>query len=115
MDDIARVSATLLADPNPSHFGQMYPISGPASLTRADIATQIGVGIGVDVMFEQCSKVDVETALRPTMGERAAGYLDLIETALGHPQQANQLVAELTGSPALSVAQWAARKAEVFR
>jgi hypothetical protein len=31
------------------------------------------------------------------------------------PQQANQLVAELTGTPAQSVAQWAAQNAELFR
>jgi hypothetical protein len=31
------------------------------------------------------------------------------------PQRANQLVAELTGMPAQSVAQWAAQNTERFR
>ncbi|MGV0744666.1 SDR family oxidoreductase [Mycolicibacterium sp. XJ870] len=115
MDDIARVAATLLAAGDDSHFGQIYPITGPQALTRAEIAAQIGVGIGVDVTFEQCSRTIAETALRPIMGEQAVWYLDEIEASVGHPQEANQLVAELTGTPATSVAQWAAQNAELFR
>jgi uncharacterized protein YbjT (DUF2867 family) len=115
MDDIARVAAALLIKPDESHHGKMYPITGPEALTRADIAKQIGVGIGVDITFEQCSRADGEAALRPAMGEYAHWYLDQIETGIGTPQQANQLVADLTGAPAQSVAQWAAQNAEMFR
>jgi uncharacterized protein YbjT (DUF2867 family) len=115
IDDIARVAAALLIKPDESHYGEMYPITGPEALTRADIAKQIGVGIGVDITFEQCSRADGEAALRPAMGEYAHWYLDQIETGIDTPQQANQLVAELTGAPAQSVAQWAAQNAEVFR
>jgi uncharacterized protein YbjT (DUF2867 family) len=114
MDDIARVAAALLVKPDESHYGKMYPITGPAALTRAEIAAQIGVGIGVDVTFEQCSKAEAEEALRPAMGEYARWYLDQVETGVGQPQEANQLVAELTGTQAESVAQWAARNAELF-
>ena len=49
------------------------------------------------------------------MGEYAHWYLDQIETGIDTPQQANQLVADLTGAPAQSVAQWAAQNAEMFR
>ena len=48
------------------------------------------------------------------MGGQAAWYLDLLEAGVSSPQQANSLVAELTGTPAQSVAQWAARNAELF-
>jgi uncharacterized protein YbjT (DUF2867 family) len=115
MDDIARVAAALLVKPEESHYGKMYPITGPAALTRAEIAEQIGVGLGIDLTFEQCSRADGEAALRPAMGEYARWYLDQIETGVGQPQEADQLVAELTGTPAESVAQWAARNAELFR
>jgi uncharacterized protein YbjT (DUF2867 family) len=115
MDDIARVAAALLASPDESHYGKMYPITGPVSLTRDQIAQQIGVGLGFDVTFEQCDRAEAETALRPAMGEYARWYLDQIENDVDAPQHANQLVAELTGSPAESVAQWAARNAEMFR
>jgi len=50
-----------------------------------------------------------------TSGEYAVWYLDQIETGVDEPQEANQLVAELTGTPAASVAQWAAQNAELFR
>jgi hypothetical protein len=49
------------------------------------------------------------------LGGQAAWYLDQIEDAVSHPQQANDLVAELSGTPAQSVAEWAALNAKLFR
>ncbi|WP_102145410.1 SDR family oxidoreductase [Mycobacterium hubeiense] len=113
MDDIARVATALLVKPEESHYGQMYELTGPEALSRKQIAEQIGVGIGVEVTFEQCSREEAEAALRPIMGDETGWYLDLMAEA--EPQHANQLVAELTGTPAMSVAQWAAANAEMFR
>jgi uncharacterized protein YbjT (DUF2867 family) len=115
MDDIARVAAALLVKPDESHFGRMYPITGPAALTRARIAEQIGVGIGVPVRYEQSDRAEAEAAFQQALGPNAAWYLDQVEDAVSHPQEANHLVAELTGTPAQSVAQWAAQNAELFR
>jgi uncharacterized protein YbjT (DUF2867 family) len=115
MDDIARVAAALLMNPEQSHHGRMYEITGPESLTRAQIAEQIGVGIGFDVKFEACSREEAVEALRPAMGSEATWYLDTVALAVDKPQQANQLVAEITGTAAESVAQWAARNAAMFR
>ena len=114
MDDIARVAATLLMTPDTSHCGRMYELTGPEALTRAQIAEQIGVGIGAGVTFEQCSRAETEAALRPIMGDEVGWYLDLLAGRVGE-QQANELVAELTGTPAMTVAEWAARNAELFR
>ena len=115
MDDIARVAATLLVKSESTHYGQSYELTGPQALTRAQIAEQIGVGIGVGVTFEQCSRAEAEEALRQMMGDEVGWYLDLMADGADAPQQANQVVAELTGTPAESVAQWAARNAELFR
>lgn len=115
MDDIAKVAATLLAKRDESHHGRMYPITGPQALTRAEIAAQIGVGIGVDVTYQRCDRAETESALRPVMGDQAGWYLDVVEASVDAPQQANHLVAELTGTAAQSVAQWAAANAELFR
>ncbi len=115
MDDIARVAAALLVKPEPSHYGQSYELTGPQALTRAQIAEQIGVGIGVDVTFEVCSRAETEEALRPAMGDEVGWYLDLLADGVANAQQANRVVAELTGTPAESVAQWAARNTELFR
>jgi uncharacterized protein YbjT (DUF2867 family) len=114
MDDIARVAATLLVKPEASHYGQMYELTGPEALTRAEIARQVGVGLGVEVTFEQCDRAEAEEALRPIMGEQAGWYLDVLAEGADSPQHANQLVAELTGTPAESMAQWAARNADLF-
>jgi uncharacterized protein YbjT (DUF2867 family) len=115
MDDIARVAAMLLVKPEQAHYGQMYELTGPESLTRAQIAEQIGVGVGVEITFEKCSRAEAEEALRAAMGEQAQWYLDVMAEGIDHAQHANDLVAELTGTPAESVAQWAARNAEMFR
>jgi len=115
MDDIARVAAALLVKPEQAHFGQIYELTGPEALTRAQIAEQIGVGIGADVTFERCSRAEAQETLRQIMGEAAVWYLDLMADVDQVPQQANALVAELTGTPAESVAQWAARNAALFR
>lgn len=115
MDDIARTAAALLAKPDESHVGRMYPITGPQSLTRAEIAEQIGVGIGVDVRYEQCEPAEAQDRYDRLMGGQGKWYVDQIADAVRHPQQANELVAELTGSPAQTVAQWAAANAELFR
>lgn len=115
MDDIARVAAALLAKPDESHFGKMYPITGPDALTRTQIAEQIGVGIGIEVRYEQCDRVEAESAFQQALGGNAGWYLDQIEDAVHHPQEANDLVAELTGTPAQTVAQWAAANTELFR
>jgi uncharacterized protein YbjT (DUF2867 family) len=115
MDDIARVAAALLAKPDATHFGKRYPITGPEALTRTQIAEQIGVGIGSPVEYQQCDRAEAEAALAQAMGPNAGWYLDQIEHAVNHPQQANDLVADLTGRPAQSVAQWAGQNAELFR
>ncbi|MHC9294872.1 NAD(P)H-binding protein [Mycobacterium sp. LTG2003] len=112
MDDIARVAAALLVEP--AHHGQMLELTGPEALPRAEIAAQIGVGIGRPVTFEECGHDEAVAALEPVMGAGASWYYDLMRSN-GEPQRANQLVAELTGTPAMSVRQWAAANAELFR
>ncbi|MGX9792154.1 SDR family oxidoreductase [Mycobacterium sp. MMS18-G62] len=114
IDDIARVAATLLVKPEQAHHGQMYPITGPQALTRAQIAEQVGVGISAPVTYEKCDRTEAEQHYNAALGGQASWYLDQIAYAVEHPQYANQLVAEITGSPAQSVAQWAAANAELF-
>lgn len=115
MDDIARVAAALLTSRDDAHLGQMYELTGPEALTRAQIAAQVGVGIGVDVRYEQCSRDEALEWLHQVMGDGAYWYLDLMADNTESPQQANDLVAQLTGAPALSIAQWAAANADAFR
>lgn len=113
MDDIARVAAHLLTAPRDAHLGAMYELTGPVALSRADIARQIGAGIGTPVDMQRCNRAEAEALLRPVMGDGAHWYLDLLDGNL-EPQAANDNVGQLTGTPAESVAQWAARNRDLF-
>jgi hypothetical protein len=63
----------------------------------------------------RCDRVEAEAEFQQALGPDATWYLDQVEGAVNHPQDANDLVADLTGTPAQSVAQWAAANAELFR
>jgi uncharacterized protein YbjT (DUF2867 family) len=91
----------------------MYELTGPEAITRAEIARQIGTGLGTPVQMQRCDRAEADALLRPVMGDGVDWYLDLFD-ADSEPQQANDLVERLTGSPALSMAQWAAANAEQF-
>lgn len=117
MDDIARVAAHLLVEP--ARHGQMLALTGPEALTRADIARQIGVGLGRPVEMLPCSRAEAEDLLRPIMGDRVQWYFDLFEDddlfeGDTEPQRSNDLVERVTGTPAMSMAQWAERNAGLF-
>ncbi|MGE0217623.1 SDR family oxidoreductase [Mycolicibacterium sp.] len=112
MADIARVAAHLLATPRDEHLGRMYELTGPEAITRAEIARQIGVGLGIDVQMQRCTRAEAEEVLRPVMGDEVGWYLDLLGQT--DPQQANHDVHRLTGTPAMSMAEWARRNADLF-
>jgi uncharacterized protein YbjT (DUF2867 family) len=113
MDDIARVAAHLIARRDDAHLGKMYELTGPDALTRAQIAEQIGVGLGRPVRVERCTRPEAEDLLRPAMGDGVQWYFDLFDGDPEH-QSANNLVEQLTGTPAMTMAQWAARNAQLF-
>lgn len=113
MDDIARVAAHLLADPKDAQMGQMYELTGPEAITRAEIARQIGDGLGTPVQMQRCDRSEADALLRPVMGDGVDWYLDLFDGDTG-PQHANGLVEQLTGTPALSMRQWATGNRELF-
>lgn len=114
MDDIARVAAHLLADRQDRHRGQMYELTGPEAITRAEIAGQIGSGLGTAVQMRQCSRAEARALLQPVMGDGVDWYLDLVEHH-SEPQPANDNVETLTGTPAMSMAAWAAANTGQFR
>jgi hypothetical protein len=92
----------------------MFPITGPEALTRAQIAEQIGAGIGVPVNYEQCDRTEAEERYDGPLSRQAAWYLDQVAEAVDHPQDANDLVDQLTGRSAQSVAEWAAANRDLF-
>lgn len=115
MADIAAVAAALLAagDRAP-HVGQVYELTGPEFLTRAQAAARIGEAIGRPVRFEQISREAGEAALAQQMGEMASWYLDLLESSVQWKQQPNDAVERLSGRPATSITEWATANRGLF-
>jgi uncharacterized protein YbjT (DUF2867 family) len=112
LDDIAAVAARVLLEDG--HIGKKYLMTGPETITRAEMARQIGVAIGRDVRYEELPHDEALEALRPVMGEWAGWYLDGMADLVANPQRAEPTVAALTGRPGTTFAEWAARNASAF-
>ncbi|MDB4872976.1 MAG: hypothetical protein JWL97_3980 [Gemmatimonadales bacterium] len=115
-DDVAQVAARVLT--SDGHIGKVYTVTGPQALTHGEIAEQLGVAAGREVVY------------RPVSGEQArAGMLaagldawrvdGLIELygfyAAGYATATSDAVPVLSGRPARSFADFVAAHAGVFR
>ncbi len=113
MDDIARVAAAVLCSGD-ERLGKRYPITGPEGVTRQQLVQTIADVAGVEVRYVISSPEEVVRELRPTMGDRAQWYVETL-TDPAFEQPANTLVAELTGYPGTTFAQWVADNVGLFR
>ncbi|MGV9612305.1 NmrA family NAD(P)-binding protein [Nocardia xishanensis] len=113
MDDIARVAAkVLLAE---GHAGNTYELTGPETLTRAEKIHAIGAAIGRDLAVVRIPRDEAIRMFEPEMGPYAQWYVDGIASMVQHPQQATTTIADVTGAPATTFAQWARDNVELFR
>jgi uncharacterized protein YbjT (DUF2867 family) len=114
LGDIAAVAATaLLAD---GHEGRRYPLTGPESLTRAQRVAAIGAALGREVPYVELTHEEaVADKAARGMGEFAQWYVDGMRRLVEQPQPASTAVADLTGRPATTFAQWAGANADAFR
>jgi uncharacterized protein YbjT (DUF2867 family) len=113
LGDIAAVAAKALLEDG--HAGQEYLLTGPETLTRAEMVRHIGAALGREIPFVEVSHDEAVAVLEPAMGEFARWYVDGMRDLTEHPQQANRVVEELTGRPATTFAQWARNKVDEFR
>ncbi|MBF6331602.1 NAD(P)H-binding protein [Nocardia transvalensis] len=113
MDDIARVAAAVLTQDG--HAGVTYTLTGPETLTRVERVRQLGVALGCELSFVTVPREEAIALLEPQMGEFAAWYVDGLAAMAEHPQRATTTVADLTGRPATTFAEWAAANADEFR
>src|SRR3954447_12865144 len=114
LGDIAAVAATaLLAD---GHEGKRYQLTGPESLSRAQRVAAIGAALGREVPYIEIGHAEaVADRVARGMGEFARWYVDGMRQLAEHPQQAVSTVADVTGRPATTFAQWAIANAAAFR
>ena len=113
LGDIAAVAARALLEDG--HAGKEYLLTGPETLTRAEMVRHIGAALGQEIPFVEVSHDEAVAVLEPSMGEFARWYVDGMRDLTEHPQQATRVVEEITGRPATTFAQWARKKADEFR
>jgi uncharacterized protein YbjT (DUF2867 family) len=109
--DIAAVSARALMDD--AHVGRDYVITGPAALTQAEQVHAIADAIGRRLAFHELTP-DEFRAEYPAYGQAANMLLAAWGAAVGVPAYVTKTVAEVTGTPARSFAEWAVENAAAF-
>jgi len=113
LEDIAAVAARCLLEEG--HEGQSYELTGPESLTRRDRVEQIGAALGRDLTYVDLPHDDLVAELEKVMGEHGAWYADGLRMLADHPQAAVPTVADLTGRPGTTFAEWARSRIDAFQ
>jgi uncharacterized protein YbjT (DUF2867 family) len=114
--DIAAVAAVCLTQPG--HEGKAYEITGPEALTMSEVAARIGSAIGkpveyVDLPAEAWLSAAVSAGLPGWLAEDLA-FLYSKVMAKGLSAQVSAAVRELTGTPGITVTQFANDHAQLF-
>ncbi len=115
--DVAAVAAVVVQDPAP-HQGQTYAITGPEALSSADMAAQLSEALGKPVQYVDLPPEAFQQALvdagMPSWLAETLKDLHLL-FASGHTAAVSPVVADLTGQPGISFAQFARDYADAFR
>jgi uncharacterized protein YbjT (DUF2867 family) len=96
--------------------GGDYVLTGPDALSQAEQVSVIGSAIGRHVQFDELSPQEFrrETAdawPRPVVDMLLAAW----DATIGRPAYVTSTVADILGSPARTLRQWAIDRAEAFR
>jgi uncharacterized protein YbjT (DUF2867 family) len=112
IEDIAAVAARCLLEDG--HEGRSYELTGPESLTRRERVRLIGEALGRPLTYVELPHDELVEQLSGPMGEHAGWYADGMRWLAEHPQAAVPTVAQLTGRPARTFAEWVARNTALF-
>jgi uncharacterized protein YbjT (DUF2867 family) len=113
--DIAAVAVLTLLDDK--HIGQTYTLTGPEVLTQAEQVDTVARAVGKEMRVEELTAADARQAMLDlgadaTLADASVTYwASLVDS----PEPVTTTVAELTGRPALTFAEWAAEHADEFR
>jgi len=116
--DIAAVAAqALLCDSTHRLVGSAPVLSGPEVLTPADQARIISKAIGVSLRFEELAPEKAHRALVEAGAPlwAADGLLRYYAKAVTHPVAISPAVAQITGTPPRTFANWVMDRAAAFR
>jgi uncharacterized protein YbjT (DUF2867 family) len=114
--DIARVAATTLT--TGGHEGKVYPITGPESLSMAEVAERLAAVIGKPVRYinitpEQATQSNLAAGIPPYLAEGLAELFS--ERRKGKEAQVSQVISEVFGWRPTSFVEFAQRNAAIFR
>lgn len=102
--DFAAVAAAALTDDR--HAGQVYHLTGPASLTHREQIALIGEATGRPLRFEELDPAAARAAISPYAP--ADVLFETWERHLTTPAPVTDTVQRVTGRPPRTVAEWAA-------
>ncbi len=105
--DIAAVAVAALT--KPGHAGKIYTLTGPAALTRKDVAAALTKALGKPVAYVAID----DAALRGAMAGAPPALVELMSALYGYARQGHTArvagdIAEATGRPARNFAAFAA-------
>lgn len=114
--DLAEVAIAVLT--SPGHEGKTYPLTGPESLSMAEIAEKLSTAIGrniryVDVSPEEANKARLAAGMPPYLAE---GLDELFaERRKGKESRVWPTIEEVFGRKPTSFDEFASRNAAIFR
>jgi uncharacterized protein YbjT (DUF2867 family) len=112
--DIAAAAVRVLLDSG--HQGARYVLTGPQSLTQADQAQAIGAAIGRELRFEE---LPPEAFRQAAVAYMPAGAVDdllrYLAEYVGRTAEMSDDLVKITGLPGMTLAAWAADRADSFR
>jgi uncharacterized protein YbjT (DUF2867 family) len=113
-DDVAAVAVCAFTEPG--HEGASYKMTGPESITQGEQVKLIGEAIGHHVTFVELTPEQYKQELAGLAPEEEVDQLlSFMAEYDGVPVPIVDTVAEVTGRPARTFAQWAVDHADDFR
>lgn len=105
--DVASVAVTVLT--TDGHQGAKYALTGPESLTQTDQLKTIGMAIGQELTYQVITPEQFMQSMSRFMPvDVVQMMLDYWSDTVKQPDAVRPTVAQITGRPARTLAQWAA-------
>ncbi|MEU4519179.1 NAD(P)H-binding protein [Amycolatopsis sp. NPDC024027] len=112
--DLAALAVTALT--RPGHRGHAYAVWGPESLSIRQQVRHIGAAVGREITLEMISVDQARVELGKTMPPIGVdAILAAWQAGTTAPPQVSTVIADVTGRPAHTFAQWAEDHANDFR
>jgi len=111
--DIAAVAVRALVEEG--HAGQDYVITGPESLSHETQVRAIGNALGRHIRFHELTPDEFRRETAERFGPAVEMLLAAWGATAGIPAYVTSTVAEVTGTPARTFAEWAVAHADDFK